>query len=170
MNWEAVGAVGEILGAMFVFCSLVYLIREIRNNSRNTLSQNINTEADQIQKFADLQARPALMSAMKKIYVDDEAAPEFEDAALLEAYYLSGLSICQAQFRQAAIGLKSNWAPYERLTASFFGTEYVRNWWKGVGSSAFFEDDFVEEVNRIISKGYDGDFWTKYGKDESTDA
>ena len=165
MNWEAIGAVGEILGALFVFCSLVYLIHEVRNNSRNTLSQSLNNEADQIQKFADLQGRPAMMAAMKKIYVDGEENPSFEEAALLEAYYLSGLSICQAQFQHKAAGLKSNWAPYERLIASFFGTKYVRVWWKEMGSTVFFSDDFVAEVNRITSEGHTGDFWTKYGKD-----
>lgn len=34
MNWEAIGAVGEILGALAVVVTLVYLSVQIRQNSR----------------------------------------------------------------------------------------------------------------------------------------
>ncbi len=34
MNWEAIGAVGEIAGAAAVFASLVYLSLQIRQNTR----------------------------------------------------------------------------------------------------------------------------------------
>ena len=170
MNWEAIGAIGEVLGAVFVFCSLLYLVFEVRNNSRVTRSQNINSEADQIQKLADLQGRSSMMSAMKKVYVEGEADPDFHDAALLEAYYLSTLSIAQAQFQQKAAGLKSNWEPYKRLVASTLAPEYASKWWTEHGSTLLFEESFVEEVNRIVNEGYDGDFWTEYGNGASTDA
>ena len=165
INWDAIGAIGETLGALAVFASLIYLAFEVRQNSRNIQSQTINTQADQLQKFAAIQAIPEVMKAMKKIYVDGDAAPDFEDAALLEAYYLSGLSIAQAQFRHKALGLRSNWTPYENLIRSFFGTQYVRTWWVEIGSTVL-DSDFVEEVNRIIAGGVKGDFWTSYGNDK----
>ena len=34
MNWEAIGAVGEILGAVAVVATIVYLARQVRDNSR----------------------------------------------------------------------------------------------------------------------------------------
>ena len=34
MNWEAIGAIGEILGAIAVLVTLVYLAAQIRQNSR----------------------------------------------------------------------------------------------------------------------------------------
>ena len=42
MNWEAIGAAGEVLGAVAVFVTLVYLatqIRHAREESRRALSQ-----------------------------------------------------------------------------------------------------------------------------------
>ena len=33
MNWDAIGAIGEIVGAMPVFISLVYLVAQIRHNT-----------------------------------------------------------------------------------------------------------------------------------------
>ena len=47
MNWDAVGAVGEIVGALAVFITLVYLARQIRQNTRAVnsaaLDSTINT-------------------------------------------------------------------------------------------------------------------------------
>ncbi|HSG87586.1 MAG TPA: hypothetical protein VLA56_00120 [Pseudomonadales bacterium] len=39
MNWDAIGAVGEILGALAVFASLIYLGRQIRFSALATRSQ-----------------------------------------------------------------------------------------------------------------------------------
>jgi hypothetical protein len=36
MNWDAIGAVGEILGAVAVFTSLIYLAVQIRNQNRES--------------------------------------------------------------------------------------------------------------------------------------
>ena len=36
MNWNAIGAMGEILGAVGVIITLIYLARQIRQNTRAT--------------------------------------------------------------------------------------------------------------------------------------
>ena len=35
MNWEAIGAIGEVVGATAVFVSLLYLALQIRNSRRS---------------------------------------------------------------------------------------------------------------------------------------
>ena len=35
MNWVATGAVGEVLGAIAVVATLLYLTREVRQNARS---------------------------------------------------------------------------------------------------------------------------------------
>jgi hypothetical protein len=35
MNWEAIGAIGEVVGAFAVFLSLLYLAIQIRNSRRS---------------------------------------------------------------------------------------------------------------------------------------
>jgi hypothetical protein len=35
VNWEAIGAIGQIVGALAVVISLIYLAREIRSNARS---------------------------------------------------------------------------------------------------------------------------------------
>lgn len=38
MNWDAAGAIGEIAGAIAVFCSLIYLALQIRNQNEESRS------------------------------------------------------------------------------------------------------------------------------------
>src|SRR5215470_9601515 len=35
MNWQAIGAIGEVVGAIAVVATLLYLARDIRQNSRS---------------------------------------------------------------------------------------------------------------------------------------
>jgi len=43
MNWEAVVAVGEILGASAVFISLIYLVFQIRQNTASNEGASYQT-------------------------------------------------------------------------------------------------------------------------------
>jgi hypothetical protein len=167
VNWEAIGAIGEILGAMAVFFSLVYLALQVRQNSRYVQSQNINSQAEQLQKFAEIQAMPQVLSSLKMVYVNGETRPEFLDATMIEAYILSGLSLAQAQYRHKAAGLISDmeWRPSERIMKMLMGPDYIRTWWTAHGHQIF-DDDFASEVNRVISTDYEGDFWTRYQRED----
>lgn len=42
MNWEAIGAIGEIIGALAVFLSLIYLARQIRNQNRESMAASVH--------------------------------------------------------------------------------------------------------------------------------
>jgi hypothetical protein len=42
MNWDAIGAIGEILGAVAVFCSLIYLAVQIRNQNQESQAASVH--------------------------------------------------------------------------------------------------------------------------------
>ena len=46
MNWDAIGAVGEILGAIGVFASLLYLASQIRENTRSLGAATLQSVLD----------------------------------------------------------------------------------------------------------------------------
>jgi len=48
MNWDAVGAVGEIVGALAVFLTLAYLAIQIRQNTRAVQSSAIGSSINRI--------------------------------------------------------------------------------------------------------------------------
>ena len=51
MNWDAIGAVGEILGAAAVVVSLVYLPTQIRIQNRESRFSTINNLTEQWNAF-----------------------------------------------------------------------------------------------------------------------
>ena len=51
MNWDAIGAIGEIIGALAVVLSLVYLARQMRTSNRLAISEafrNANSQVNAI--------------------------------------------------------------------------------------------------------------------------
>ena len=50
MNWEAAGAIGEILGAAGVILTLIYLALQLRQNTKST---NANIVATHLQAYGD---------------------------------------------------------------------------------------------------------------------
>ena len=61
MNWEAISAIGQLVGALAVVISLIYLAREVRSNARATRHaamrstlDNFNRLAQQLTEHSDL--------------------------------------------------------------------------------------------------------------------
>lgn len=46
MNWEAIGAIGEIIGALAVFITLIYLSIQIKQNTRQLKLTSFNAIAE----------------------------------------------------------------------------------------------------------------------------
>ena len=53
MNWDAIGAVGEILGAAAVVVTLIYLAAQLRQNTNSMQAAAYNTWADNRAKWQD---------------------------------------------------------------------------------------------------------------------
>jgi hypothetical protein len=101
MNWDAIGAVGEAIGAAGVIASLVYLAIQIRASTRASAVQ------------AKLQATRLLSEVMDSLI----QTPELNDL------YLRGLadlgSLSKAWLRGP--GLRAWWAKFGRAS---FGPEF----------------------------------------------
>ena len=54
MSWEAVGAIGSLLGAISVFVTLLYLARQIKENSKLLTTSVYQTAMDGYNEMASL--------------------------------------------------------------------------------------------------------------------
>ncbi len=61
MNWDAIGAVGELLGATAVLVTLAYLAVQVRQNARSLEQQNKFAAAEMLQRRADALVELATM-------------------------------------------------------------------------------------------------------------
>jgi len=83
MNWQAIGAIADIVGATAVLATLIYLALQIRQNSRSINQQNDMARAQTIQARADSVTQlialivnsEKMVAVFAKVMADKELAP-----------------------------------------------------------------------------------------------
>jgi hypothetical protein len=146
MNWEAIGAVGEILGALGVVVTLVYLARQIRQNTRVS-------RAD-MTKDLYLASRSAILDLasndrLAELWADIRSF-ESADEARRYSFYQSFFRLYELQFNLAGQGfLDDSIARSYMLVIRMFGrTEHFDAYWRIAQNE--FHEEFVEYVNEQI--------------------
>ena len=64
MNWEAIGAVGEVVGAIAVVATLVYLATQIRQNTKTVKNSSVEALIAAMQANINLTARDYLSTGL----------------------------------------------------------------------------------------------------------
>ena len=80
MNWEAIGAIGEILGAMAVFASLIYLAIQIRAQIGQQRKLAIENLTDNWLSALETQTHPEIAAVWTKGMSDFDALDLSEQA------------------------------------------------------------------------------------------
>lgn len=81
MNWEALGAIGEIVGALGVIITLGYLAIQIRHNSKllklNNTQQTLNSSRDSFLASISHHNIPMIMAKGEDLTPDEEIAMQY---------------------------------------------------------------------------------------------
>ena len=64
MNWEAIGAIGEIAGALAVIVTLVYLSAQVRQNTKASRLAAIQAASENSSRFSELLASDPELSEL----------------------------------------------------------------------------------------------------------
>lgn len=152
MDWGAVGAIGEITGAMAVVVSLVYLGRQIREGARASQAQ---TELEAARMWSDYHARVAHSPDMTRIWDLGHTKPDAmsdQDRQRFVWLIAEYFFLVEGLFKQKRRGFISpgTWASHERTIAGVLENEIVRTWWDS-GVSPF-SDVFSRHVNGLIER------------------
>ena len=89
MNWEAIGAVAELLGALGVIATLVYLSIQIRQNTRMMKSTALQSIADTAVGISTTLATDPMLATSLIRAVNDEELEEDEKLRLWSWYGLN---------------------------------------------------------------------------------
>ncbi len=130
MNWEAIGAIGEVVGAFGVILTLGYLAVQIRQNSavvRASTRQAISTMQAEVgyrlAQDAELRAAALHFTHLDSTVSEADLAGHFYLRALLRTY--------ENQYHQYRDGTfdESIWVGYRNSMAqNFTGPETVKYW------------------------------------------
>ena len=158
MNWEAIGAIGEILGAAGVVVTLVYLAYQIRQNTVQ-LEQNIlaaKAAAQNASNEALRENRKAIFESveMSEIYLRGNQKPEELDEVSMLRYRLIVQNVTEVMLEIYTQTLITGFSP-ETWQAQ--GTTLVKRVLATPGGQWFWANfannytaDFRAEVDRIL--------------------
>jgi hypothetical protein len=116
MNWEAIGATGEVMGAIAVLVTLVYLAVQIRQNTDQAKQANTIARANVTAQLRDrhdalwrqLSADPELAIAINSVMFRDQEAND-TDAARLMVWFATYCTVSQNAFYEHKNGLVDDW-------------------------------------------------------------
>lgn len=152
MNWTMLGAVGEILGAIAVVLSLVYLARQVRDGALEQararwleVNREVTTYSDSIAhdgEWADIVFRG---------WHDRDALTPVE-VLRFNAGHLKLFSNWEAVFHYSREGGVHDWGAeaFLRRMEDMVGLPGLQAYWKG--RRHWYTEDFASQVDRLMEK------------------
>ncbi len=146
MNWEAIGAVGEVLGAIGVILTLAYLAYQIR---QNTVATQLETESNFQNGFAAVELMIASNGEFADVLAKGRTGEELTPAEFvrLQAFYRTVLRVWQtniSQYRSGGLS-EETWRGTQALMSQTFKEDVsLLNHWRE------YRDQFNSEFNELV--------------------
>ena len=150
MNWDAIGAVGEIIGALAVFLTLVYLAIQIRQNTKSVQASAVDAS---IGKVNDVRQSLYENAELSRIYIQGLAHPDELDEENRFRFRLMVhnimLAISNIHSQTSFTGLSTSTWESQLLILKRVTTSPGGRWfWKE--HRLEFEELFREQVDKIL--------------------
>ena len=152
MNWDAIGAIGEILGAAAVFASLIYLAVQTKQNTRALKSaafHQIRSSFSEV-SLAVVQD-PSLVSLLQRIRSDDPDIP-IEDATRFTYFLTTFLRRGESAYFQSSQGALEyeSWLGIKRTILMLQENRHGQQFWDS--ESTRFTSEFVKVIDETIKE------------------
>jgi hypothetical protein len=151
VNWEAIGAIGQIVGALAVVISLIYVAREIRSNARAARLASLGTANELLRQLA---VHPELRELYYRGSHDFESL-EKADREGFHALILQLFNIYQEMYYQH---LESHldprqWDTIDAVMCDVINTHPgIQTWWRS-RRPRWFNEEFVKHINQLQQAG-----------------
>ena len=166
MNWEMVSALGQLVAAVGVIPSLIYLAIQIREQNKERRRAGINVLTAQ---WGDL-VRSAQESAdFAAVFLEGmRSFDKLDPVAKLRfsAFFTRFTRNCEAMYlyyRDDALD-KALWGEVERTISDYFAYPGVKEWW--ATRKHWLTDEFRAVVEAIIAKKAEPQLYAAYNLDK----
>jgi hypothetical protein len=155
MNWVAIGAIGEILAAVAVLVTLIYLSLQVRQANLHAKSQARQRMIEQTQDELHLIVNDP---SIHELFVRDGSLGPDEQVKL-NAFLVSFMRQREWEWFQHRDGVidQAAFESYYTVIPLLLANERVRRWWERVGKSGF-NEAFVQEVDSRLSSAPDSSY------------
>ncbi len=155
MNWEAISAVGEILGAAAVVITLAYLVVQLRLNTTAIRAQTRSSITDQALAMSNtIISTPELLDAEVKAAATSPIVAgspvQDKEQRLLFMYCMGWFRVWENHFYQYRLGTfdESEFLAYRNSWTEVLQIPLYRETWEQIGSQ--FSPEFVAEIDSIL--------------------
>jgi hypothetical protein len=152
MNWDALGAIAELFGAVGVIASLFYVASQIRRNSLALEAATNQAVSDSTQQRLLAPAEnPDLASALAKARIDPDGLTPAEETQLsfFTRATFRGIQNAYFQHRQGLLS-EAAWRDYEAIIRRNLDRPDVPKWWPGERDS--YDEEFASYVDRLLAR------------------
>jgi hypothetical protein len=153
MNWDAVSAIGQVVGALFVGVTLVYLALQLRQNTAAlrastflAISSSMGATMEVLATHADL--APLIIKAQSGLDALSDADKVRFGFLMMMTYRRLETVVIQRHLGFIDLDLTEG---FERSALSALASTGARQWWEGAKSA--FSTIFVTWVDGKISAG-----------------
>jgi hypothetical protein len=153
MNWDAIGAVGEIIGALAVVASLVYLAIQIRSQNRETRMLAVHETSTAFRESIGVFSDPAKAEIYIRGNADFESLTDTEKFVLIAG--MQGiLRVWEEAYHQHQAGRLPNqiWDVMSKQYAAVISGQSLANVWEL--RKDFFDPNFREFVDSLERVAY----------------
>jgi len=147
MNWDAIGAVGETIGAIAVVATLIYLSTQIRQNnkllssdSRQTLVSNDLTSLISNVENSDVFAK---LVSKERLSAEEQLRLSF-----IFALDLRNREFEYFQFKNGLLD-EETWLSYRKVVLINHSTGLGKKWWEEVGRGIV-DPEFAKQVDELL--------------------
>ena len=150
MNWEAIGAVGEIVGALVVLVTLVYLAMQIRQNTKSVQAAAVDSANSQVSKIREVIFADADVANMYRRGNEDPASLSEDDTIRYRLLIHNIMLSLSNSITQASVsGLSESMTQVELpILGRVVGTAGGRWFWET------YRDEFEESFRGTIDELY----------------
>lgn len=152
MNWDALGAIAELVGAVAVVASLLYLAVQVRASTRASSVEAKLESARLLNDFIDsLIQNPELNALWLQGRKNIESLPP-EDYLRFSNMCLKGMWFFSAgyfQFRQGTLA-EDDWFELRAVIRFWLRGKGCRDWWSKVGR-VMYGNEFVAFIDSEIA-------------------
>lgn len=149
MNWEALGAIAELVGAIGVVATLVYLAVQLRSNTRSLNAAGYQAVTD---NFGTLNRDLANSEDLAEIFLkarEDHGSLTKIEWVRLHGYFYGAFSAFESLFHGYARGTidEELWDSAQDGIRDWFELTAFTEWWETANPR--FTKRFIEAVNEL---------------------
>ena len=149
VNWEAISAIGQLVGALAVVISLIYLAREVRSNARATRIAAGRSTLEFLNRFTQQITEHADLAELRDRGFKDFESLEGADRARFGSYMHAMFRTVEDVYYQHLQGNLDPrlWRGLEVVLSETNALPGVQAWWRS-RSHWFVGEEFVKFINQ----------------------